>query len=44
MVYTPTDGSPVTTLDIYDFVGKGVALSMYNTDEASYVFIPAICC
>ncbi|KAJ7348807.1 hypothetical protein DFH08DRAFT_129824 [Mycena albidolilacea] len=34
MVYTPTDGSPATTLDVYDFVGRGVALSMYNTDES----------
>ncbi|KAJ7142140.1 isocitrate dehydrogenase [Mycena crocata] len=34
MVYTPTDGSPATTLNVYDFVGKGVAMSMYNTDES----------
>ncbi|KAJ7819073.1 hypothetical protein B0H14DRAFT_2837598 [Mycena olivaceomarginata] len=34
MVYTPTDGSPATTLDVYDFVGRGVALCMYNTDES----------
>jgi hypothetical protein len=37
MVYTPTDGSPATTLDVYDFVGRGVALSMYNTDEVCAV-------
>jgi len=34
MVYTPTDGSPATTLNVYDFKGKGVAMSMYNTDES----------
>ncbi|KAJ6622801.1 isocitrate dehydrogenase [Mycena sp. CBHHK59/15] len=34
MVYTPTDGSPATTLNVYDFVGKGVAMAMYNTDES----------
>jgi len=34
MVYTPTDGSAPTSLDIYDFKGKGVAMAMYNTDES----------
>ncbi|GLB39968.1 putative isocitrate and isopropylmalate dehydrogenases family protein [Lyophyllum shimeji] len=34
LVYTPKDGSPPTTLDVYDFKGKGVAMSMYNTDES----------
>jgi len=34
LVYTPRDGSTPTTLDIYDFKGKGVAMSMYNTDES----------
>ncbi|KAJ7611802.1 hypothetical protein FB45DRAFT_1119265 [Roridomyces roridus] len=34
MVYTPADGSPATTMNVYDFVGKGVAMSMYNTDES----------
>ena len=33
LVYTPKDGSAPTTLDVYDFKGKGVAMSMYNTDE-----------
>lgn len=33
LVYTPTDGSAPTALDVYDFKGKGVAMSMYNTDE-----------
>lgn len=35
LVYTPTDGSPATTLNVYDFVGKGVAMAMYNTDDVS---------
>ncbi|KNZ79103.1 Isocitrate dehydrogenase [NADP], mitochondrial [Termitomyces sp. J132] len=34
LVYTPTDGSVPTTLDVYDFQGQGVAMSMYNTDES----------
>lgn len=34
LVYTPADGSAPTTLDVYDFKGKGVAMSMYNTDES----------
>ncbi|KAJ7594199.1 isocitrate dehydrogenase [Mycena floridula] len=34
MVYTPADGSAATTLNVYDFKGKGVAMSMYNTDES----------
>jgi isocitrate dehydrogenase len=33
LVYTPKDGSAPTTLNVYDFKGKGVAMSMYNTDE-----------
>jgi len=34
LVYTPRDGSTPTTMDVYDFKGKGVAMSMYNTDES----------
>jgi len=34
LVYSPADGSAPTTLDVYDFKGKGVAMSMYNTDES----------
>jgi len=34
LVFTPKDGSAPTTLDVYDFKGKGVAMSMYNTDES----------
>lgn len=30
LVYTPTDGSKATTLDVYDFKESGVAMSMYN--------------
>jgi hypothetical protein len=32
-VNTPKDGSTPTTLGVYDFNGKGVAMLMYNTDE-----------
>ncbi|KAF5325190.1 hypothetical protein D9619_009757 [Psilocybe cf. subviscida] len=34
LVYTPSDGSPATTMNVYDFTGPGVAMSMYNTDES----------
>jgi len=34
LIYTPADGSPATTLDVYDFKDKGVAMAMYNTDES----------
>ncbi|KAH8080693.1 isocitrate dehydrogenase [Cristinia sonorae] len=34
LVYTPADGKEATVLDVYDFKGKGVAMSMYNTDES----------
>ncbi|KAH7882987.1 isocitrate dehydrogenase [Phlebopus sp. FC_14] len=34
LIYTPSDGSTPTSLDVYDFKGKGVAMSMYNTDES----------
>ncbi|KAK1226484.1 Isocitrate dehydrogenase [NADP], mitochondrial precursor (Oxalosuccinate decarboxylase) [Marasmius sp. AFHP31] len=34
LVYTPKDGSAATSLDVYDFKGPGVAMSMYNTDES----------
>ena len=33
LVFTPVDGSKPTILDVYDFKGPGVAMSMYNTDE-----------
>ncbi|KAF9448431.1 isocitrate dehydrogenase [Macrolepiota fuliginosa MF-IS2] len=34
LVYTPTDGGAPTTMNVYDFKGPGVAMSMYNTDES----------
>ncbi|KAF4613060.1 hypothetical protein D9613_011066 [Agrocybe pediades] len=34
LVYTPADGAPATVMDVYDFKGPGVAMSMYNTDES----------
>jgi len=34
LIYTPADGSPATTLDVYDFKDRGVAMAMYNTDES----------
>jgi len=34
LVYTPADGGKPTAMDVYDFKGKGVAMSMYNTDES----------
>ena len=42
LVYTPNDGSAPTTLNVYDFKGKGVAMSMYNTDEVWSFFPSAI--
>ncbi|KAH7912841.1 isocitrate dehydrogenase [Hygrophoropsis aurantiaca] len=34
LIYTPTDGGKATTMEVYDFKGKGVAMAMYNTDES----------
>ena len=34
MTYTPTDGSQPIELDVYDFPGGGVAMSMYNLDDS----------
>jgi hypothetical protein len=36
MVYNPADGSATTVMDVYDFQGSGVAMTMYNTDEVSH--------
>lgn len=33
LVYTPEGGGEKTVMEVYDFKGKGVALSMYNTDD-----------
>ena len=37
LVYTPQDGGEPTKMDVYDFKGKGVAMSMYNTDEVGFM-------
>lgn len=34
MTHTPTDGSPKTEIEVFNFKGPGVALSMYNVDES----------
>jgi isocitrate dehydrogenase len=34
MTFTPKDGSEPIELDIFDFPGGGIALSMYNLDES----------
>jgi isocitrate dehydrogenase len=32
--FTPEDGSPVQSFDVFNFKSDGVALAMYNTDES----------
>ena len=39
--FTPADGSQPTELDVFDFPGGGVALSMYNLDESIREFARA---
>jgi len=34
IVFTPTDGKPVKTFDVFEFKGQGVVLGMYNTDQS----------
>ncbi len=34
LTFTPSDGSQPIELDVYDFPGSGVALSMYNLDAS----------
>ena len=34
LTFTPANGSPAQTFEVYDFKGDGVALAMYNTDES----------
>ena len=34
LTFTPEDGSDVKSFEVYNFVGDGVALAMYNTDES----------
>lgn len=38
MTFQPADGSPAQELEVFQFKGDGVALSMYNTDESIYGF------
>ena len=39
LVYTPKDGGEKTVMNVYDFKGPGVALSMYNTDEVTALLL-----
>lgn len=32
--FTPEDGSPAQSFEVFNFKGNGVALAMYNTDES----------
>lgn len=41
LTFTPSDGGKPTEMQVYEFKGKGVALSMYNTDESIYGFAHA---
>lgn len=34
VTFTPEDGSPEQSYEVYNFKGDGVALTMYNTDES----------
>src|ERR1700759_4554217 len=34
MTFTPKDGSDPVELDVYDFPGGGIAMSMYNLDDS----------
>ena len=34
ITYTPEDGSPVISHEVYNYKGDGVAMAMYNTDES----------
>ncbi|KAJ9107336.1 hypothetical protein QFC21_000786 [Naganishia friedmannii] len=34
LVYKPEGGGEPVVMNVYDFVGKGVAMAMYNTDES----------
>ena len=44
LVFTPVDGSKPTILDVYDFKGKGVAMSMYNTDDVRQLSLSVVRC
>lgn len=41
LVYTPEGGGKDTDLEVFKFKGKGVAMSMYNTDDSIYGFAHA---
>lgn len=41
MTFTPEDGSPAQSFEVFNFKGDGVALSMYNTDESIIGFAHA---
>jgi isocitrate dehydrogenase len=34
ITFTPEDGSKISSFEVYDFAGDGVAMAMYNTDES----------
>lgn len=34
ITFTPDDGSEISSFEVYDFAGDGVAMAMYNTDES----------
>lgn len=34
MVFTPANGGPAQTYQVFDFPGSGVAMGMYNLDES----------
>ncbi len=34
ITFTPEDGSPVKSFEVYNFNGDGVAMAMYNTNES----------
>jgi isocitrate dehydrogenase len=38
MTFSPADGSAPTEMEVYQFKGAGVMLSMYNTDESIFEF------
>lgn len=41
MTFAPEDGSDAQEWEVYKFMGPGVAMSMYNTDESIYAFARA---
>ncbi|KAG8988891.1 Isocitrate dehydrogenase [NADP], mitochondrial precursor (Oxalosuccinate decarboxylase) [Tulasnella sp. JGI-2019a] len=41
LIFTPEGGGEKTTMNVYDFKGRGVAMAMYNTDESIIGFAHA---